>query len=234
MISVIVLSYNDSEYAKDCIDSIVEKTHCDYEIILINNGSSLEHTKFLDVMPSDHYIKLKENKGLPIGYNIGIDLAIRNKSDYVCLMNADTKVVTDGWLTNMSSVVNNCENPGMVAAMTNQIANVKQNLTHRKGVLPLKIIDANWVGLGMTLIPIAVIKKVGFLDENMSPMAGVDVEYSLQLLESGYKIYIDGFTYVWHKGKVSLNQLKINYKDLQKRNIKYIKEKHPETWELVF
>ena len=65
-------------------------------------------------------------------------------------------------------------------------------------------------------------------------MAGVDVEYSLQLLESGYKIYIDGFTYVWHKGKVSLNQLKINYKDLQKRNIKYIKEKHPETWELVF
>ena len=40
MISVIVPVYNASKYINDCIDSILNQTYKDFELILINDGSS--------------------------------------------------------------------------------------------------------------------------------------------------------------------------------------------------
>lgn len=231
MISIIVLSYNDAKYAKDCIQSIKEKTIEPHNVILVNNGCDVENTKILEFIEDvDYYLREEKNLGLPNGYNIGIKKAIEIGSDFVCLMNADTKVETHGWLTNMIDVFTENFDAGMVAAMTNKIANKKQNWDSYGKKLPKKIIEANWVGLGMTLIPVKVIEEVGLLDEKMTPGAGVDVEYSLRLHKAGYRMFVDGYTYVWHEGKVSFNQLSIPYKDLQKRNIPYIKEKYPNTW----
>lgn len=233
MISVIVLSCNDAEYARDCIDSIKDKTEVDVEIILVNNGCNKENTMILEQITVDKYLKSNKNIGVPAGYNYGIREAMLNNPTHICLMNADTKVETEGWIKNMLKVFEEKDDAGIVAAMTNKIANKKQNWNSYDRKLPNKIIEASWVGFGMALIPIKVINEIGLLDDKMGLGAGVDVEYSLRMHKYGYKNYVDGFTFVWHKGKVAFDQLEVSYKDLQRKNIPYIKQKYPNTWRRV-
>ena len=40
LISIIVPVYNVEEYLKQCLDSILEQTFSDYEVILVNDGST--------------------------------------------------------------------------------------------------------------------------------------------------------------------------------------------------
>ena len=40
LISVIVPVYNVEEYLKQCLDSILEQTFSNYEVILVNDGST--------------------------------------------------------------------------------------------------------------------------------------------------------------------------------------------------
>jgi len=236
MIAVIVLSCNDAQYAKDCIESVVlmSNNETPQEIILVDNGCDQANRAILESISFvNRRIRRETNLGLPVGYNIGIADAIERGSDYVCLLNADTKIETRGWLKNMLGIIECHEKVGMVAAMTNKIANKVQNWKRYGCKLPGTALKAKWVGLGMTLIPAGVIREAGYLDENMTPGGGVDVEYSLRVRNLGYELYVDGNTYVWHKGKVAFKLLKTPYNYYNKRNIVYIKKKHPTTWKKV-
>ncbi len=77
-ISIIVPVYNVENYLKKCLDSIVNQTFKDIEIILINDGStdnSLNICK--EYAKKDHRIRLinKPNGGLSSARNVGIDLS---------------------------------------------------------------------------------------------------------------------------------------------------------------
>jgi len=235
VISVIVLSWQDAEYAARCIESVKQYTEAEHVVTLIDNGSDARNRDILrGIANVDFYHREPVNTGLPKGYNIGIEQAMTSKDvTAVCLLNADTEIRTQGWLGNMLAVFNHKPDAGMVAATTNKIANRVQNWKRYGNKLPLEIMQAPWVGLGMTMIPVEVIRKVGMLDENMTPGAGVDCEYSLRLFVNGYKCYVDGHTFVWHKGKVAFDQMAVPYKTYQKAHIAYIKKKYPASWRMA-
>ncbi len=78
MISVIVPVYNVSPYIDECIQSIVEQSYKDIEIILINDGSLDDSKEKCEVWRAkDSRIKLidKENEGQAICRNIGVSVA---------------------------------------------------------------------------------------------------------------------------------------------------------------
>ena len=233
MIAVVILSYNDADYVIDCVKSVRWNSLQDYRLIIVNNGCDERNTRILNNLNADYYIALPSNTGLPNGYNAGIKRGLEF-ADHICLLNADTKVETKGWLGNMLSVFHEKTDAGEVAAVTNKIANRVQNWKRYKNKLPNKVLPAKWVGLGMTMIPAYVFVRAGLLDEKMSPGASVDVEYSFRLRKLGHGIYVDGHTYVWHKGKVAFDQLDVKYRTLLKRNNAYVKEKYPELWQESF
>lgn len=77
-ISVIVPIYNTEKYLKRCIDSILDSTYSDFEIILINDGSTDRSEKICrDYCRMDSRIKAvnQEHSGVSTARNKGIDLS---------------------------------------------------------------------------------------------------------------------------------------------------------------
>lgn len=79
-LSVIVPIYNVQEYLEQCVNSIINQTYTNLEIILIDDGSSdLSGNIADDFSKKDSRIKVihKGNEGVSITRNLGIELASR-------------------------------------------------------------------------------------------------------------------------------------------------------------
>lgn len=78
MISVIVPIYNTERYLRRCVDSIINQTYKDLEIILVNDGSTDNCPQICDeYKEKDNRIRVihQENKGLSGARNTGIENA---------------------------------------------------------------------------------------------------------------------------------------------------------------
>mgnify|MGYP004464343387 FL=1 len=88
-ISVIIPVYNTQKYLKRCIDSVINQTYKDIEIIIVNDGSTDDSHKILqEYYITDFRIKYlkKENGGLSDARNFGIQHAT---GDYICFLDSD-------------------------------------------------------------------------------------------------------------------------------------------------
>lgn len=88
-ISVIVPIYNVEKYLEQCLESIINQTLKDIEIICINDGSTDNSLNILNKYATkDKRIKIinQENKGLGATRNVGIKLA---KGEYISFIDSD-------------------------------------------------------------------------------------------------------------------------------------------------
>lgn len=94
-ISVIVPVYNVEQYLPKCLDSLVNQTIDDYEIILINDGSPDNSQKIIDDYKERYPGIIKsvivENGGQGRARNFGIDMA---KGEYIGFADSDDWVDT--------------------------------------------------------------------------------------------------------------------------------------------
>ena len=95
LISVIIPVYNVEEYLPYCIDSIIQQTYRNLEILLIDDGSTDCSGSICEKYAlSDKRIKVvhKENGGLSDARNKGLDIC---NGDYVSFVDADDYVGND-------------------------------------------------------------------------------------------------------------------------------------------
>ena len=88
-VSVIVPVYNVENYLKDCLDSIINQTLKDIEIVCVNDGSTDSSLAILqEYARNDKRIKVidSQNKGSSAARNIGIDIA---QGDYIGFVDSD-------------------------------------------------------------------------------------------------------------------------------------------------
>ena len=89
MISVIVPVYNCENVLHYCIDSILNQTYKDFELILVDDGSTDKSGKICDeYADQDSRIRVfhKKNGGVSSARNVGIDNA---KGEYICFVDSD-------------------------------------------------------------------------------------------------------------------------------------------------
>ena len=89
LISVIVPIYNIKKYIADCVESIIEQSYENLEIMLVDDGSHDGSEKICDEYAKiDKRIRVihKENGGLSDARNVGIDLA---HGEYVTFVDGD-------------------------------------------------------------------------------------------------------------------------------------------------
>lgn len=103
--SVIVPAYNVQDYIVSCIDSILKQSFRDYEIILVNDGSTdatFEHCQ--ELRKKNTCIKLvnKENGGLSSARNVGINQA---EGDYLLFLDGDDFWRDDDFLENLNCII---------------------------------------------------------------------------------------------------------------------------------
>lgn len=86
--SLIIPAYNVEKYIKKCLDSVLDQTYNNYEIIIINDGSTDNTSKILESYKSNKKIKIinQENKGLSNARNTGVSNA---KGDYILFIDSD-------------------------------------------------------------------------------------------------------------------------------------------------
>ena len=92
-VSVIVPIYNVEKYLKKCLDSLVNQTLDDIEIILVNDGSKDNSKQIAEKFANDYPNKIiyleKENGGLSSARNYGLKHA---KGDYISFVDSDDYV----------------------------------------------------------------------------------------------------------------------------------------------
>lgn len=86
-LSVVMSVYNGERYVEDAVNSILNQTFCDFEFIIINDGSTDRTAQILAEF-DDPRIKVinQPNRGLTASLNRGIRLA---KGKYIARMDAD-------------------------------------------------------------------------------------------------------------------------------------------------
>ena len=96
MISIIIPVYNTSKYLHRCLDSILNQTFCDFELILINDGStdnSLEILREYEAKDSRIVVIDKPNEGVSSARNQGIEIA---QGEYIMFCDSDD-YVAENW-----------------------------------------------------------------------------------------------------------------------------------------
>ena len=94
-VSFIVVNWNGLETVAECLDSLLEQTHTNREIIFVDNHSSDGSLELVrDRYPLDKLISLDQNLGYAEANNIGFAQA---EGEYIALVNNDA-VLDPRWL----------------------------------------------------------------------------------------------------------------------------------------
>ena len=95
LLTVVMPIYNTNEYVERCIESIINQTEKNLEIIIINDGSTDNSEKTIEkYLLKNHninYIKLEKNVGVGNARNIGIKKA---KTKYITFIDSDDWIDT--------------------------------------------------------------------------------------------------------------------------------------------
>ncbi|MBR3460962.1 MAG: glycosyltransferase family 2 protein [Clostridia bacterium] len=95
MISIILPVYNTERYLPETIDSILNQSYTDFELIAINDGSTDQSLSILkEYAEKDARVRLidKPNSGVSDTRNRGISVS---KGDYLCFIDADDIIAKD-------------------------------------------------------------------------------------------------------------------------------------------
>ena len=95
LISVIIPVYNVEKYLRECVDSVLHQTYQNFEIILVDDGSTDGSSDICDAYAAgDHRAKVihQKNAGLSVARNNGLHAA---NGEYVYFLDSDDWIEPD-------------------------------------------------------------------------------------------------------------------------------------------
>lgn len=116
-ISIIVPAYNVEQYIKKCIDSLLKQTYEDYEILLVDDGSTDATVDLCDEIGRlDKRIRVfhKKNGGLSDARNFGIRMS---NSKYITFIDGDD-YVSNTYLETLIKMIKNDVDIAMVSTQS--------------------------------------------------------------------------------------------------------------------
>lgn len=239
MVSIIVVTYNNLELTKKCIDSIFKHTR-NFELIIIDNAStdgtvdylkSIEGKKMTapNTLESVRVIYNDTNIGYIKANNQGILLS---QFRYICLLNNDT-IVSHKWMLKLVRCMESHPAIGLVGPYTNYSAGHQRiNAPYRNEQEFEKLTEdfsqpqreVDFLTGFCLLIKQEVIKSCGLLDDDFG-MGNFEDNYLCWLaLRAGYKIMIAN-CFVHHFGSASFKKDPKVYFELMARNQKLFYKK---------
>ncbi|MBP3602566.1 MAG: glycosyltransferase [Lachnospiraceae bacterium] len=103
-LSILVPVYNVEKYLKQCLESIINQTYTDIEVICINDGSNDSSPEILDsIAAADERIKVihKANSGYGCSMNLALEKA---SGEYIGIVESDDYISSDMYERLMSRI----------------------------------------------------------------------------------------------------------------------------------
>ena len=85
-VSVIVPTYNRADRLERALNSIVSQTYQDFELIVVDDGSTDKTSKVMESFPKAQYLSIKKNSGVSNARNVGLASA---KGELICFLDSD-------------------------------------------------------------------------------------------------------------------------------------------------
>jgi len=224
-VSIVILTFNELEYTKKCVESIRSHTPELHEIIFVDNGSKDGTLQWLRELvkenPGYRLIENGKNLGFAKGCNQGIEAATGND---ILLLNNDT-VVTDGWLSGMLECLKSTPEAGIVGPMTNNISGVQKvgwvgydavegleryARSFREKNRHRRTEARRMVGFCM-LFRRSLVDQIGLLDESFGTGNFEDDDFCARAALAGYRNVIAGDVFIHHFGSRSFIGNRIDY-----------------------
>lgn len=172
LVSIIILNFNGKKYIQNCINSVLKQTYSNFEIILVDNGSTDGSIEFVKENFSDERIKLfrlEKNLGFAGGNNFGFKYS---SGSYIVLLNNDT-IVEKNWLKELVKSIDKFENAGIVQSLI-KTENIPEKYYKKNGsinflghnIMEVFPIDDNGKGIILLAGGASLIFKRGLLKED--------------------------------------------------------------------
>ncbi|MDD3905587.1 MAG: glycosyltransferase [Candidatus Omnitrophica bacterium] len=198
---IILPTCGQSGAVKNCIRSLVRTTGYPYRLIVIDNGSPEEIKGYLkDISRAGKIdmilIEPGENLGWVRSINRGLELS--KDSAYVAFQNDDT-VFTDGWLDGIVKIFEKDPKVGAVNPEWEKPANADidgyaMELKKYAG----QAIDTDWCRGHCFLVKREVLNRLGGLEPIYIPGYFDDRDYSLKIINAGYRCVRAKGIFVYH------------------------------------
>lgn len=222
-LSAVVVWYNPTNKEKENINSYIKYVDKLYIVDNSEKENTFENNKKI------HYVFNGENLGIAKALNIGADLALKEKYDWLLTMDQDTSFKNEDVKKIFEYIKNNdMKNIGIVSPWHDtklHIQKPKEEIDY-----PIDVMTSG------NFLNLKIFKKIGgFKDEYF--IDGVDIEYCLRLKKYNYKVMrLNKFSIKHNLGNISYkhffkkellclnhNYLRVYYRV---RNYNYIKQEY--------
>jgi glycosyltransferase involved in cell wall biosynthesis len=225
-VSIILPVYNGEKYLSETIDSIIEQTFADWEIVAVNDGSTDNSHSILQQYKSNLGSKIKiidqENSGVSVARNVAID---NSESEYLAFIDAD-----DMWLPEklekQIKILDN--NPDVALVYSDLLDLIENKTTRRKQILKRKLQRGyifeplfyfNFIALSSVVLRKEMIEKYGNFDSDYKIIQ--DYDLFLRIAEKNVIDYVDESLLIY---RIHENNISGNMEAIERENFKLIEK----------
>lgn len=205
-ISVIVATYNADRTLKACLESLERLDYPDYEVILVDDGSTDSTPQIAFMCPSVRCLRHEKNLGLSAARNSGIAAAT---GEIVAFTDADCRADED-WLYYLAGAFSTGEytgvgGPNLLPPEDSTVAAAVMASPGGPAHVMLTDRQAEHIpGCNMAFYKCAL-EEIGLFDP-VFRRAGDDVDLCWRLQQAGYKIGFSPGAFVWHYRRSTIGE----------------------------
>jgi GT2 family glycosyltransferase len=222
-VAIVICNWNGREDTRECLSSLERLNYPNYEIILVDNGSTDGSAQIFRESygeePRIRLLELEDNLGFAGGSNSGIAQGLRSGASYILLLNNDT-VVDENFLTELIKAAGSDGEIGIVGPKVYQFG--RDNTLESAGCRGISFLaqpvlrgngqedqgqydqeaEVTYISGCSLLIKSEVIDAIGLLDPDYFAYFE-DWDWNLRARRAGYRIlYVPGAR-IWHKSSRS-------------------------------
>jgi GT2 family glycosyltransferase len=215
---VVILNWNGKNDSIACVDSLKKSAAPHFDIVVVDNGSEDNSAPAISKkFPFITVLETGQNLGYASGNNVGIEWALKQKSDLILLLNNDT-IVDRHFIASLLKAAQDSPNTGIFGAYPLRY-NEPEKLDHLGGKWNSQTASFDLVGLGasdgfQTTVPLdyvcgcsilvrrEVFESVGLLESTFF-LFWEEADFCMRAKKAGFAIEICYGAKLLHKVSAS-------------------------------
>jgi GT2 family glycosyltransferase len=241
LVYIIILNYNTYEETLRCLESVTKIEYENYKIVVVDNNSVDNSAEVLRHKAKEYiFIANDSNLGYAKGNNIGINLALEQGADYICILNNDVEVEKN-FLCRLITYMERDKKVGIAGPCIcdfeerGKIQSMGANLNLLTGLAQGKMknypysklsdgaIKVDYLGGACFVIRSEIVKNIGIIPE-MYFLFFEETEFCLKAKRAGYKLMCLKDSRVYHKRSATISKYKgLSYYFLNRNRVVFMR-----------